>query len=110
MIPLQNPNLWNENIKIISNCPLCQNSNQDIEARMLGQGCETRLLHLNCNKCGSSLLALVLLSQGIVSSVGMITDLTFEDVRRFRDLDQIVVDDVLDLHQIMDKNKLFDLI
>lgn len=110
MFPLQNLDIWNEKIKIVSNCPLCQNSNQDIETRMLGQGCETRLLHLNCNKCGSSLLALVLLSQGAVSSIGIITDLTFDDVRRFRDLDQINVDHVLELHQAMEKNVLFDLI
>jgi hypothetical protein len=107
MFPLQNPNIWNDNIKVISSCPLCQNSNQDIKTRMLGQGCETRLLHLNCNKCGSSLLALVLLSQGAVSSVGMITDLSFEDVHRFRDLDQIDIDDVLGMHQQLKKKDFF---
>ena len=101
MFPLQNANLWNESLKVVSQCPLCQSRQNDMEARVLGQDGEARLLYLNCHKCGNSLLALVLVSHGGVSSIGMVTDLTYDDVRRFHQVEQVCADDVLEIHQAL---------
>ena len=93
--------LWQEGLKIVSHCPLCQTRHNNIEARILGEDGETHLLHLTCRKCRNSILALVLVNQTGVSSVGLITDLTFEDVVRFRHKSKITVDDVILTHQFL---------
>ena len=43
----------------------------------------------------------MLVNQTGVSSVGLITDLTFEDVVRFRHKSKITVDDVILTHQFL---------
>ena len=103
MFPLPENNHWHEEIKIISCCPLCQSTNKNIEARIVGQDGQTKLLHLNCLKCSNSLLALVLVSAGGVSSIGMLTDLTFEDTVRFKQTRMVRVDDVLAVHKELDQ-------
>jgi hypothetical protein len=105
MFPLQNANLWNESLKVVSQCPLCKSRQNDMEARVLGQDGEARLLYLNCHKCGNSLLALVLVSHSGVSSIGMVTDLSYDDVRRFHQVDQVCTDDVLQIHQEMNQTE-----
>ena len=52
-----------------------------MEAKVLGEREDGHLLHIRCRKCWNSILALVLVSNAGVSSVGVITDLTFEDVQ-----------------------------
>ncbi len=65
----------------------------------MGEDGETRLLHLRCRKCSNQLLALILISNGAVSSIGLITDLSYNDVLRFRKFSQVSIDDVIDIHE-----------
>ena len=106
MIPLSGSNLWNEGLRIISRCPLCESTQENMEARILGESDETRLLHLRCKKCSSSILAMVLLSPGGVSSVGLLTDLTFEDVGRLSSVEAVNTDDVLKVHEMLESGGL----
>lgn len=77
-----------------------------MDAHILGDNGESRLLHLRCQKCSSSILALVLLSPAGVNSIGLLTDLSFEDVRRFKSGNSVNTDDVLKVHEMMEKNGL----
>ena len=77
-----------------------------MDTRILGDNGESRLLHLRCQKCSSSILALVLMSPGGVSSVGLLTDLSFEDVRRFKSGNSVNTDDVIKVHEMMEKDGL----
>lgn len=73
-----------------------------MEAQMLGQDGETHLLHVQCRKCQNSILALVLVNQTGASSVGLLTDLSYEDVIRFRGNGSVTVDDVIDTHRYLE--------
>ena len=101
MFPLANNNPWSEGIKIVSRCPLCRCTEQELETKIVGQDGQTRLLHLNCHQCGNSLLALVLVSGAGISSIGMLTDLTFEDTVRFKCTRLVSEDDILDVHHAL---------
>mgnify|MGYP005657166295 FL=1 len=66
---------------------------------MLGEQGQTQLLHVRCRKCMNSILALVLVNQVGASSVGLLTDLSYEDVLRFRAEKAVELDDVIDVHR-----------
>lgn len=99
MLREPNFNLFNEGVKVVSRCPLCDSPFDNLDTKILGEDGETRLLHIRCQKCSNALLALILVSQGGISSVGLITDLSYEDVLRFRKGKTISTNDVIEIHQ-----------
>lgn len=96
-----------DEVKLISACPLCQASYDPLQARLLGEKEENRLLHIECANCGNALLALVLVSGSDVSSVGLITDLSADDVVRFRASDPVSADHVLAAHALLSDSATF---
>jgi len=76
-----------------------------MEARVIDERDGRHLMHIRCKKCAHSILALVLTSGMGVSSMGLLTDLTFDDVVQFRKAQPITVDDVIALHHLLDKKE-----
>ena len=72
-----------------------------MEARVIDERGETHLMHIRCKKCAHSILALVLTSGIGVSSMGLLTDLTFDDVVKFRQAAPVTTDDVIAFHEIL---------
>ncbi len=93
--------LWNERLKLVSYCPLCETRSRPSEARLVGEDGETHLLHVTCRKCQGSVLALVFVNRVGASSVGVVTDLLYEDVIRFGQTRAVSVDDVLEMHELL---------
>src|SRR3989338_6971110 len=94
--------LWNEGLKLVSFCPVCETRYNSMEARLLGEQGETHLLHVQCRKCQNSILALILVNQVGASSVGLLTDLSYEDVIRAKSSRCISVDDVIGVLQMLE--------
>ena len=90
---------WGEGLRLISFCPLCESEFHPMESRLLGERGEKHLVHVRCSACRNAMLALVLVSKVGVSSVGLITDLTYDDVVKFREKGRLSVDDVLAVHE-----------
>lgn len=86
-----------EHLRVISSCPICSARYHAAELRVLDERRDAQLIHIRCRKCQSSVLAVVLANQLGISSVGLVTDLTEDDVRRFRNQPVISEDDVLDV-------------
>ena len=90
---------------MISYCPLCEASYNPMEARILDEKEDGHLLHIRCKKCWNSILALVMVSNVGVSSVGLVTDLIFEDVQKFRmATSEVSLDDVLEIHEVLEND------
>ena len=83
MSSIQGSELWNEGLKLVSYCPVCETRYNPMEAQLLGQDGETHLLHVQCRTCHNSILALVLVNPSGASSVGLLTDLSYEDFDSF---------------------------
>ncbi len=83
----------------MSRCPICHTAYDQIEARILGEDADTRLIHLTCHECSNALLALVLVTPAGISSVGLLTDLSYDDVLRFGQSSVITTNDVILAHQ-----------
>ncbi len=90
-------------LRLVSYCPVCETRSNPMHARTLGQEGETHLLHIQCHKCQNAFLALVLIDQVGATSVGLLTDLAFEDVVRFQKERSISINDVISIHEVLEK-------
>lgn len=95
------PYLPNEILRLISYCPLCESQTKPLRARVLEERADGNLIHVQCANCRSSMLALVMNSPLGVTSIGLVTDLTSDDVLRFKDNLGLEADDVLAVHQLL---------
>ena len=84
-----------EGLKLISSCPLCKTEYQPFQANIVDERNEAQLVHIQCQKCQSSVVALIMNGPMGLSSVGLITDLSSADVERFKDEATLSETDVL---------------
>ena len=103
-----NPNKKNhpfldENLKLVSYCPLCENRYNLLEARVLEENETASLIYIRCRNCQSSILALIFNNQTGVGSVGLVTDLTADEVMKYRSGEGVTENDALDLYQVLQK-------
>ena len=100
---------FDEGVKLISYCPLCETSYNPQQARVLGEKEDSHLLHIQCGRCSNAIIALVLISSVGVSSVGLVTDLAYDEVNRFKEAKAISTDDVIEAHHLLqNESMLFD--
>jgi hypothetical protein len=101
-IKKKNHNESSADVQLVSYCPLCRHSFSPREAAVLGQGDTSHLLYVHCNFCSSSLVVLLLVNKLGISSVGVITDLTEEDVWQVKDAEPINADDCLEVYRALE--------
>ena len=87
--------------KLIANCPLCHAEYKNEKIRLVGQHGTSRLFHCTCNECENAMLAIILESNGSVSSVGLMTDLEAQDAVRIQNADPISANDCIRTHQLL---------
>lgn len=97
---LNSNSLFDEGIKLISYCPVCQHKGKMMEAKVLEENEAAHLIHLRCHQCQAAVLALIMISPAGLNSVGMITDLSANDAIKFKNLDSISVEEVLELNRL----------
>lgn len=88
-----------ESFKLISFCPLCNKHYNPTRAFVLETEGTNHLVYVQCEHCSSSIVALVVAGTLGVSSLGLVTDLSPDDVLRFKDTPKLSADDVLELHK-----------
>lgn len=93
---------WNEGLRLVSFCPVCETRYKPLEAKTLDEDGQTRLLHVQCGKCRHSVLALVLVNKVGASSIGLLTDLVYDDVLKFRVNRDVTINDVIDVHTALE--------
>lgn len=93
-----------EGLKLISRCPLCQARYQPFQANIVEERDDAQLVHIQCRKCKSAVVALIMQGQLGLSSVGLITDLTSDDVQVFKDADPIEEDTVFEALSQLSEN------
>ena len=97
------PSFSDENLKLLSYCPLCDSHYNLMEARVLEEKEGASLIYIKCRKCQSSILALILNNPLGISSVGLVTDLNPEEVMKYRLASEVNENDILDIHQFLQK-------
>ena len=98
-------NLFNETPTLITHCPVCNLRYDPLEAKVLEEGEDAHLVYIKCRHCQAAILALVVASSLGISSIGLITDLSGDDVLKFKATKSISCDDVIEVHQLLSKEK-----
>ncbi|OGY45121.1 MAG: hypothetical protein A3J62_00940 [Candidatus Buchananbacteria bacterium RIFCSPHIGHO2_02_FULL_38_8] len=97
--------LFDESLKTVFRCPVCSNRYNPIEAKILAERDNAHLIYLQCLNCQTAILAVILANNLGLSSVGAITDLTSEDVLKFQESEAVSFDDVIEMHQILARDR-----
>jgi len=95
------PNFFDESIKIISFCPVCNAKYNPLEVKVIDEREEAHLIHIKCRRCQSCVVAVILTNNLGISSMGVVTDLNSEDVIKFKSSHSVSADDSIDIHQIL---------
>lgn len=87
--------------KLITSCPMCSAPKEMMHFKLVKQTTEAEFLHIHCALCQGSVVALVMTSGSLISSIGLVTDLTEADAQRLHTAKAISEDDILQLHQAL---------
>lgn len=95
---------WRSALKFINRCPICSGIYDGKEAKLFAKNDTATLVHLTCAECASYFVAMVLVVGQGVSSVGMVTDLSYEDARRLYQEGPFTTDEMIEAHELIQKN------
>ncbi len=95
------PDFFDDNLRVISMCPSCNARDNFVETHLVGKRGNSLLLHIKCKQCFCTVLAIASISNQGVASVGIRTDLSYDDVLRFREVNSVTTDDVLATHELV---------
>lgn len=96
---------FQQGLKLVSYCPLCEHKYDVTSAKIIDEREDAQLLHITCNTCSASVLAVILMNHVGVTSVGLVSDLNTHEVLKFKDLKPIADDELLDLHTFLETNE-----
>lgn len=82
--------------KLISQCPVCGRQYSKESARQFANKNKAQFIHLGCDGCKSNFMAVVMILGTGISTLGMVTDLGFEDAKRLYEQAPLSVDDVIE--------------
>lgn len=96
----------------VSRCPFCS-AEYDLDgAKVIGEEDESTVVYVTCSECESSIVAVVAMSGLGIVSLGLVTDMTADDTKRFFGSKQISSNELLTMYEVLknsNKNTLKDL-
>ncbi len=95
---------WLEALKFIGKCPICNQEYEESKAKLFAKHDSANLIHITCGKCSSNFIAMVVVMKQGLSSVGMVTDLNFDDAKQLYKTAPLTVDEIISGHQFFQKN------
>ncbi|OGH59821.1 MAG: hypothetical protein A2725_02275 [Candidatus Magasanikbacteria bacterium RIFCSPHIGHO2_01_FULL_33_34] len=90
-----------ERLRLMKKCPFCEYNYEAKKVVVLEEYEESRLVHVTCSDCNSSILHIMLVTQVGLNTMGIITDLSAEEVKRLRYSSGITEDILLDFHKFL---------
>ena len=94
---------FNQNVKIVSFCPMCGTKFNINNAVVVDEREDAQMVHISCNKCNSSIIAVITFNQMGINSIGIISDLSRPEVEKFQQSVPVCSDDVIEFHKVLKK-------
>lgn len=89
------------NMHLVSRCPFCS-AEYDIEgAKVIGEEEDSTMIYVTCSECESSIVAIVAMSGLGIISLGLVTDMTAEDTKRFMKEKNVSSDELLNIYELL---------
>lgn len=94
-----------DELQFLGRCPICSVKYKPVNAQVLNEREDLTMAHVDCARCKSSvILAIMSTKMGLVTTMGMITDLTKQDIKRASSASVITTDDVIKLHKRLEQS------
>lgn len=95
---------FDNNQHFVSRCPFCS-AEYDLDgAKVIGEEEESTMVYVTCSECESSIIAIVAMSGLGIVSLGLVTDMTEEDTKRFQDGASVTSNELLSIYELLEKN------
>lgn len=95
---------FDENVHFVSRCPFCS-AEYDLDgARVIGEEEDATVVYVTCSKCESSIIAMVAMTGLGIVSLGLVTDMTAEDTKRFFGGKEVTSDELLTMYELLKKD------
>lgn len=94
-------------LAVVLRCPICSNKYSAEQTNIIesrdgaAHDNSSMLVHADCERCKSSVVFSIAVDGPEIFSVGMVTDLTAHDAKKFREREEIRVDEVIELHEFL---------
>lgn len=94
-------------LEVLLDCPVCNFKYEPDSVKVVDGRQNVLLVHVTCGNCKTSSLALVSKNTSGMTAVtmGMLTDLDYEEAGWMLEQAPITADEVLDIHQAVDISK-----
>lgn len=86
--------------RLLNRCPRCS-AETGLITKLIREKPDAQLVHVQCTACQGSLIAVVFTTGPLVSSVGLVTDLSERDVQRLHLSEALEEDDLLSIHEAL---------
>ena len=94
-----------EDFQFLGHCPICKTKLTQCRASLLEKSKGSSTIYSECYRCGSSqLINIFRNAMGLITTLGMLTDLKKEDARRVKVLSPLTANDVIDVYEWFEKN------
>lgn len=92
------PHFFQEHFHGAVTCPLCRKKYDALEAHVITSEEGVELVHVECRRCRGAIVATVVSSQsGMMTVMGIVTDLSSHDLFRLRGKEPVTSNEVLAL-------------
>lgn len=85
--------------KLLATCPHCAAKHDQLDTAVMNDSKDANLIHVRCRSCQGSVVALLLSTGSLISSIGLVTDLLPEDIGLFQKGPALTEDDLLAMHE-----------
>ncbi|PIT87289.1 MAG: hypothetical protein COU31_03690 [Candidatus Magasanikbacteria bacterium CG10_big_fil_rev_8_21_14_0_10_40_10] len=96
-------NNWKKSLKLLDQCPICGQNYSSKTIKLFLEEKNAHLVHITCSACHSYFVAIILEMGRGISTLGMITDLSYDDLARLRHKQPIGLDESLEACQYIEK-------
>ena len=93
----------NSLFQIPETCPSCGGKYNGARASIIKSDGNSMIVHITCEECQTSILSNVSVSNIGVMAVGMLTDLSADDLGMFKGRGAVSLDEVIEMHEYFEK-------
>lgn len=95
-------NVFHSNLHLNGRCPVCNTMYDLQQFKIIAERDQNVLTYITCASCGSAVLSMLTAGQQGLQAVGLVTDLTLDEVATFEQGGAVVADDVIRLHDLLE--------
>lgn len=99
-----------EGLRLMNQCPVCKGAYRAGQKDVLEERGAAHLVHITCPHCSNAIMAVIITTPMGMSSVGMLTDLTADDVCRLSRRGAWSEDELFACHMLLKEKKLTEIL